>query len=75
MITKEYYPFGKRKYEMPASKNTKKVLSIAEISKIYNYDVEPGFTSERMKDYWMFIYYCNGLNVKDLCRLRCKIYA
>lgn len=72
LITKEFYPFGKRKYELPASKNTKKALSLAEIAAIYNYSAEPGSTAERMRDYWMFIYYCNGLNVKDMCRLRYK---
>ena len=72
LITKEFYPFGKRKYEIPASRNTKKALCLHDIAAIYNYKAEPGSTTERMKDYWMFIYYCNGINVKDMCRLRYK---
>lgn len=70
LISKEYYPFGKRKYEIPASRNEKKALTLADIGLIYNYRAEPGSTAERMRDYWMFIYYCNGLNVKDFCRLK-----
>lgn len=72
LITQDFYPFGKRKYQIPASKNTKKALSLADIAAIYNYQPAPGTTAERMKDYWMFIYYCNGLNVKDFCRLKHK---
>lgn len=72
LITKEFYPFGKRKYEIPASRNTKKALSLNDIAAIYNYQPAAGSTTERMKDYWMFIYYCNGINVKDLCRLKYK---
>ena len=72
LITQEFYPFGKRKYQIPASRNTKKALSLSDIAAIYNYTPVAGSTAERMKDYWMFIYYCNGLNVKDLCRLRHK---
>lgn len=72
LITKEFYPFGKRKYEIPASRNTKKALSLNDVAAIYNYQPAAGSTTERMKDYWMFIYYCNGINVKDLCRLKYK---
>jgi site-specific recombinase XerD len=72
LITQDFYPFGKRKYQIPASKNTKKALSLADIAAIYNYQPALGTTAERMKDYWMFIYYCNGLNVKDFCRLQHK---
>lgn len=72
LITQEFYPFGKRKYQIPASRNTKKALNLIDIAAIYNHQPAPGSTSERMKDYWMFIYYCNGLNVMDLCRLRHK---
>ncbi|HEX5150080.1 MAG TPA: site-specific integrase [Parafilimonas sp.] len=70
LVSKEYYPFGKRKYEIPASRNTKKALTLSDIGLIYNYKPEKGSTTERMRDYWMFIYYCNGLNVKDMCRLK-----
>ncbi|MFT4155904.1 tyrosine-type recombinase/integrase [Parafilimonas sp.] len=71
-ITKEFYPFGKRKYEIPASKNTKKSLTLADIGLIYNYEPIPYSTAARMRDYWLFMYFCNGINVKDLCRLKFK---
>ena len=36
-ISKEFYPFGKRRYQIPASRNVKKALSLQEMGKIYHY--------------------------------------
>lgn len=69
-LAKEYYPFGKRKYEIPTSNNIKKSLTLKDIEAIYKYKPEPGSMTERSRDYWFFIYLCNGINVKDLCLLR-----
>ena len=71
-IDKSVYPFGtgKNKYAIPTSKNTKKALSVEEIGKIYNYEAEPDSTKEMAKDYWLFLYLCNGMNVKDFCFLK-----
>lgn len=69
-LSKEYYPFGKKKYEIPTSVNIKKSLRLQDISKIYYYEAEPGSTSEMAKDYWLFMYLCNGINVKDMCLLK-----
>lgn len=71
-IDRSVYPFGvgKKKYTIPTSKNTKKALTIAEIGKIYNYEVEPNSTKEMAKDYWLFLYLSNGMNVKDFCLLK-----
>lgn len=70
LLTKEYYPFGKRKYEIPTSNNIKKALTIKDIGAIYKYKLEPGSPAERARDYWIFMYLCNGINVKDLCLLK-----
>jgi len=71
-IDKSVYPFGigKNKYSIPTSKNTKKALTIAEIGKIYNYEAEPNTTKDMAKDYWLFLYLSNGMNVKDFCLLK-----
>lgn len=68
-IAPERYPFGRKKYEIPTGKNQKKALSISEIEKIFNYKPE-STTEEMCRDYWVFLYLCNGLNVADFCRLR-----
>lgn len=72
-IDKSIYPFGKeanKKYEIPSSRNIKKALTIKEINQIYHYEAEPNSTEAMAKDYWMFLYLCNGMNVKDLCLLK-----
>jgi integrase/recombinase XerD len=71
-VDKALYPFGKNKYIIPTSRNIKKALTIEEIGKIFNYQPQKGSTEEMAKDYWIFIYLCNGLNVKDLCLLKRK---
>ncbi|MCH8535539.1 MAG: site-specific integrase [Flavobacteriaceae bacterium] len=71
-IDKSVYPFGvgNGRYTIPTSKNTKKALTLEEIGRIYNYDAEPNSTKEMAKDYWMFLYLSNGMNVKDFCLLK-----
>ena len=71
-IDRSVYPFGngKNKYSIPSGKNTKKALTIQEIGKIYSYEAEPNSTKEMAKDYWLFLYLCSGMNVKDFCLLK-----
>lgn len=70
-IDKTVYPFGrgKGKYSIPTGRNVKKALTLDEVAKIYNYEPETD-TEEMTRDYWMFMYLCNGMNVKDLCLLK-----
>lgn len=73
-IDKSLYPFGegKGKYSIPVGKNIKKALTLQEIAKIFHYTPIPKTGEAMAKDYWIFIYLCNGLNVKDLCLLKRK---
>ncbi len=73
-IDKSLYPFGegKQKYSIPTGKNIKKALTLEEIGKIFQYEAPKKSMEEMAKDYWIFIYLCNGLNVKDLCQLKHK---
>ena len=67
------YPFGRRRYCIPASKNTKKALDIDDIKKIYYYTSQPNMESEeKAKDYWLFSYFANGMNAKDMACLKYK---
>lgn len=69
IISSEIYPFGKGKYIPPSSKKAKKALPIEVIEKIYNY--QPDDPREaRAKDMWLFAYFSNGLNVKDIAFLK-----
>jgi len=67
------YPFGRRKYRIPASKNIKKALDLSDIKKIYYYKCDPKNESEqKAKDYWLFSYFGNGMNPKDIACLKYK---
>lgn len=70
-VNSELYPFGKRKYQIPSGRNVKKALTLADIEKIFSY--QPASVNEgRARDLWIFSYLCNGINVKDIARLKYK---
>ena len=65
------YPFGRRRYQLPTSRNVKKALDMSEGQKIYEY--QPAAADERKaKDFWLFCYFANGLNPKDFAQLQYK---
>jgi integrase/recombinase XerD len=70
LLTKIIYPFGKKKYEIPTGNNIKKSLTLKDIAAIYYYKPIKGINAEMSKDYWLFMYLCNGINVKDMCLLK-----
>jgi integrase/recombinase XerD len=71
LINPDTYPFGKNKYFPPATKKSKRALSIDDIGKIYNYQCkEINSATEWAKDMWLFAYFSNGMNVKDIALLK-----
>ena len=62
----EAYPFGRYKYQPPQANNKKRSIPIDVIGKIYNYKGE----FQKAKDFWLFSYFGNGLNIKDISRLK-----
>lgn len=70
MVVKEsLYPFGKGKFEIQEGAGRKLALSLEEIGKIARYKSESA-AQMKHRDYWMFLYLCNGLNVADFVKLR-----
>lgn len=69
-IKQELYPFGRGGYVMPAGRNTKKALSKTDIDKLKVYQCTGGLFEQRSLDLFLFSYYCNGMNMADVCRLR-----
>lgn len=63
------YPFGKGKYEIPKPQNIKKALTLPEVEKIYKY-LPKNLTEQYFRDIWLFSYFCNGINMKDICLLK-----
>ncbi len=72
MIKRENcYPFGRRKYQIPTGQNIKKALEFNDISSIYYHQPECR-NEKKAKDFWLFFYFGNGMNPKDLVYLKNK---
>ncbi|OSZ81165.1 hypothetical protein CAP36_07995 [Chitinophagaceae bacterium IBVUCB2] len=69
-ISRDQYPFGKRRYQIPSSRNIKKALTLSEIGKIVHFEAVPGTWYERARDMFVFSYFANGMNIKDILRLK-----
>jgi integrase len=69
---KENYPFKKSKFQIPAGRNVKKALTKQEVAQIFRFETAPRTSMDKAKDFWIFSYLCNGLNLKDICKLRYK---
>ena len=63
------YPFGRRKYVIPASRNIKKALNIDQIKQVFKYPTISQISLDKAKDFWIFSYLCNGINMNDIARL------
>jgi integrase/recombinase XerD len=74
LIKQSQYPFGRNKYQIPATRNIKKALGKSDISKIFYYEAPKGSTEEFAKDIWLFSYLCNGMNIADIARLKYEDY-
>jgi site-specific recombinase XerD len=68
-ISKEIYPFGKKKYQIPESKKVKKALSKEELNILFESKPKT-LEQEKAKDFWFFSYACNGINLKDIALLK-----
>jgi integrase len=66
------YPFGKRRYQIPESNNTKKALTHAELRSIFKYEAFPTSQLEKSKDMFLFSFFGNGINMKDVALLKWK---
>ena len=67
------YPFGRRKYQIPTSKKTKKALDLNDVKQIYYYECDSQNPNEKKgRDFWLFSYFGNGMNVKDIAFLKYK---
>jgi integrase/recombinase XerD len=71
-IPRELYPFGRGRFVIPVSEERDLALSTETLKALYEYSAGNDQSKARAKDLWFFIYLCNGMNVKDLCRLKYK---
>ena len=69
LMRREDYPFGRRRYIIPAPKQAKIALPAEQIRRILRYEPESK-EEQRAKDVWVFSYFCGGMNINDICRLK-----
>jgi integrase/recombinase XerD len=63
------YPFGEKKYQIPAVKKVKKALNAEQLRTLFN-AVPATPEQQEAKDFWFFSFACNGMNIKDIALLR-----
>jgi site-specific recombinase XerD len=69
IIGAEAYPFGKGKYQIPSSQNIKKSLSKTDLKKLFEFSSEVAW-EQRARDFFVFSYLANGMNMKDILLLK-----
>lgn len=69
VVKESQYPFGFGKYEIQTGEGRKMALTLDQIGQIAKYD-DGSKATEKFRDYWMFLYFCNGINVADFVKLK-----
>lgn len=68
-IADHQYPFGKGRYEIQEGAGRKMALTLEQIGKIARYD-NGSLAMAKYRDYWLFLYLCNGMNMADFVKLK-----
>ncbi len=69
IIKESQYPFGRGRYEIQTGEGRKLALTLDQIGKIAHYEDGSDATA-KCRDYWMFLYLCNGINMADFVKLK-----
>jgi site-specific recombinase XerD len=67
----DLYPFGVKRYEIPASTNPKKAFDSTQLQTLFQVKAETP-EQEKARDFWFFSFVCNGMNMKDILHLKWK---
>jgi len=68
-ISEKHYPF--KSYTIGTSAKSKSVLYATDLKKLWDYQATT-LRERRAKDYFFFLYLCNGMNFKDAVYLKFK---
>lgn len=63
-------PFGKKGFLIPQPRKGKQGLDLDEVRKLRSTTDFHSVAEEAARDFWIFLYLCNGLNPSDALRLR-----
>lgn len=69
IIPREMYPFGEGKYVIPAAQGRKMALTEDHKDKLLKFATLK-IDARKAVDFWIFSYFCNGMNLADVCHLR-----
>ncbi|WP_297448660.1 site-specific integrase [uncultured Alistipes sp.] len=69
IIRESQYPFGRGRYEIQEGEGRKMALTVEQIGMIAKYD-DGNEATAKYRDYWLFLYLCNGINVADFVKLK-----
>lgn len=69
IVKEAQYPFGRGKYEIQEGEGRKLALTIEQIGQVARYD-DGCEATLKYRDYWIFMYLCNGINVADFVKLK-----
>ncbi len=69
IIKDSQYPFGKGRFEIQAGEGRKMALTLEQIGRIARYE-DGSQATAKYRDYWLFLYLCNGINMADFVKLR-----
>ncbi len=69
IIKETEYPFGVGRYEIKSAEGIKKSLTAEQIRKFKKFH-STNHELMMFRDLWLFIYYCNGINIADLVNLK-----
>jgi len=68
IVSPAAYPFIK--YKIPEGSGRKIALSIDQLNAVFDCPILP--ENEKWRDLWIFSFYCNGINISDMLRLKYK---
>lgn len=69
IVKESQYPFGRGRYEIQAGEGRKLALTLEQIGRIARYE-DGSEATAKYRDYWLFLYLCNGINVADFVKLK-----
>jgi integrase/recombinase XerD len=68
----ENYPFERFNWSQLNMQTEKRAISKADLLKIYHHEIEPGAPGFDSRNFWLFSYFCFGLNFIDMAKLEPK---
>lgn len=69
IVRENNYPFGKGRFEIQEGDGRKLALTLDQIGRIATFE-NGSQATVKYRDYWLFLYFCNGMNVADFIQLK-----